>query len=86
MSNTQMKDGRFQQWAQNRAQLRWIQSELQSGKTIVVATYTKATQFTAKHVTMFKATKSGLYVQRGKSWDCIANGSINLCSIRSYSV
>jgi hypothetical protein len=44
---------------------------LAAGGRVVVGTMTKATVFNTKHVEMFKAAKSGAYVQRGKGWDCI---------------
>lgn len=84
MSNQQMKPGRYADWADCRKCVRWIQSELRAGRTIVVATYTKARQFDSRHVAMFKATRSGVFVQRGKQWDCIREAGVSLCSIRSH--
>lgn len=71
MNNTQMKAGRFYKWAKARKQIAFIVSNLNAGNEVAICTQTRATVFKAKHVNMFKATKSGAYVQRGKSWDCI---------------
>jgi hypothetical protein len=56
---------------------REIEDHLASGGIVVVATMTKATMYSKKHIGMFKADKSGVYVRRGKSWDCI-----DYCGIR----
>lgn len=71
LTNEQMKPNRFVRWAKARKRIAFIVSNLEAGKTVQLTTYTKATRYTAKHKDMFKATKGGAYVQRGKSWDCI---------------
>lgn len=71
LTNDQMKPNRFARWAKARARVAKIKSHLSAGGRVVVGTMTKATVYSAKHVDMFKATKSGAYVQRGKGWDCI---------------
>lgn len=71
LSNAEMTAGRYLRWQIARRRVAWIKEHLAHGHTVQVTTYTKATRFTAKHVNMFKATRSGAYVQRGKVWDCI---------------
>jgi len=71
ITNEQMKANRFKKWADARKRYNWIMENLRAGRTVYVTTYTKATKYTAKHAEMFKATKGGLYVQRGKNWDCL---------------
>jgi hypothetical protein len=71
MTNEQMKANRFARWANARAKIAFILSNLNSGHKVAVCTQTRAVVYSAKHVEMFKATKSGAYVQRGKGWDCI---------------
>jgi hypothetical protein len=71
MTNDQMKAGRFVTWAKARKRLSAIQEAFSAGKSVYVCTQTKATRYTAKHAEMFRATKSGLFVQRGKGWDCL---------------
>ena len=44
---------------------------LKADGAMIVATHTKATQYGQKHLSMFRLTADGLYVQRGKHWDCI---------------
>jgi hypothetical protein len=76
MTNEQMKAGRFLRWHKARAKVAFITAHLNAGHTVVVATMTKATRFDRRHLAMFKATKSGAYVQRGKAWDCIDYASV----------
>jgi predicted RNA-binding protein YlxR (DUF448 family) len=71
MTNEQMKEGRFLRFHKARKMIAFIKANLQAGRTVYVCTMTKATGYTAKHVDMFKATKSGAYVQAGKRWNCI---------------
>lgn len=71
MSNDQMTENRFYRWAKARKLVSDIQRCLSTGGNVVLVTYTKATKYTSKHVAMFKATKSGAYVQHGKNWLCI---------------
>lgn len=77
MTNDQMKANRFLRLYQARQKLQAITDHLSIGGQVLIATYTRATAYSAKHAAMFKATKSGLYVQRGKQWDCIDH-----CAIR----
>lgn len=71
ISNAEMKPNRFGQWAAARKRVAWIQSQLAAGRTVYLTTYTRSTTYTAKHSDWFKADRSGAYVRRGKSWDCI---------------
>ena len=49
-----------------------IQQTLRDGGAVIVATYTKATMFKAKHIDLFKLGKDGcLYARYGKNWLCI---------------
>ena len=80
MTHDEMKPNRFGRWCDARKKLNAILSALDSGQTVMVSTYTKATQYTTKHRNMFKATKNGLYVQHGKSWVCI-----DYCKITAWS-
>lgn len=79
MTNDQMKPNRYARWAKARKVISFILSNLEAGKTVQIATYTKAVRYNAKHKEMFKATKTGAYVQRGKSWDCIDG-----CNIQAF--
>ena len=71
LTNDQMKPNRFAKWAKARAKVAAIKAHLKADGRVVLGTCTKAWVFTAKHADMFKATKSGAYVQHGKGWDCI---------------
>lgn len=53
------------------ARLAAIQTHLANGGTVRVSTYTQATVYDKRHVGMFSANTSGLYVQRGKRKDCL---------------
>jgi hypothetical protein len=77
MTNDQMKPGRFLRWQQARRTTARITAHLESGGRVIVGTYTQATIYSKKHAALFRATNSGLYVRRGKHWDCI-----DYCAIR----
>ena len=77
MTNAQMKPGRFLRFHQARRKVAIIKAHLAAGGAVVVATCTKATTYRAKHAETFRATRSGVVVQRGKSWD-----SIEYCTIQ----
>ena len=79
LTNDQMIAGRFARWAEARKKIAWIKEHLAAGHTVQLTTYTKCTRYKAKHMDMFKATKSGAYVQRGTAWDCIDG-----CDIRAF--
>lgn len=79
LTNDQMKAGRYATWAKARKKVAWIAAQLAKGNTVQLTTYTRATRYTAKHASMFKASKAGAYVQRGKAWDCIDG-----CDLRAF--
>ncbi|MDE2099702.1 MAG: hypothetical protein KGL39_20785 [Patescibacteria group bacterium] len=80
LTNAQMTPNRYGRWARARRMVRDIQTVLQAGGTVIVATYLHAQQFgKPSQAAMFKATRTGAYMQRGKHWDCIDG-----CSIRFY--
>jgi hypothetical protein len=76
MKNSEMKKNRFKVWADARRKLEWIKARISEGRTVQVTTYTRATRYTQKHLDMFRATKTGLLVQRGKSWDCLDHSKL----------
>ena len=77
MTNEDMKAGRFARLACARKRLAFINKAFAAGKTVCLTTYHQASnRYTAKHADMFRATKSGLYVQSGKNWLC-ADGCKN---------
>ena len=71
MCNDQMKANRFLRWAEARQKLARIQKHLNQGGRVMLVTYTKATIYDKRHGVMFRATKEGLFVQRGKNFDCL---------------
>ena len=71
IKNAEMKPNRFLFWNQYRKMIANIQETLALGGEIHICTYTQATRYSAKHAGMFMATRTGAWVQRGKSWDCI---------------
>ena len=76
LTNSQMRPGRYLQWATARRKAAWIASAIASGRTVYLCTQYRQIKVTRpEHV---KATKSGLYVVRGKGWDC-ADG----CALRA---
>lgn len=71
MTNDEMKAGRFLRWHTARTRIAWIKARLAEGRTVYVSTHLRHTPYSAKHTDMFKATRTGAYVQHGKRWDCI---------------
>lgn len=80
MTNDEMKANRFARWAKARKTVAAIKEQLAKGRTVQITTYTKAVRYKAVHAEMFKATRNGAFVQRGKSWDCI-----DYCAIRVFA-
>lgn len=78
MNNADMKAGRYLRWHKARVKVAAIKAALASGAVVMIATYTKATQYDKRHGEMFKATRSGAWVQRGKHWDCIDGAGIKV--------
>lgn len=76
MKNSDMIENRFGRWAAYRKQIAEIRKTLSNGGEIVIATYTRAVRYDARHIEMFKANKSGAWVQRGKSWEFIGLSKI----------
>lgn len=70
-TNEAMKAGRFLRWQKARKRVAFIETHLAAGRMIQLTTYTHCRRYTKKHLGMFRATKTGAYVQRGKHWDCI---------------
>jgi len=71
MNNSDMKANRFGRWAAYRKMVANIKETLAAGGIVQIPTYTRCTNYDKRHVDMFKATKSGAWVQRGKNWDCL---------------
>lgn len=80
MTNAQMTADRFAKWARARKRIAWVIAHLEAGRMVQLTTYTRATRYTKKHAAMFKATRAGAFVQRGKSWDCI-----DYCDLRAFA-
>jgi hypothetical protein len=78
LSNDQMKADRFLRWHRARQTLAKMNAVWDRGGSVIVSTYTKATEFKAKHRDMIQARRDGLYAQRGKAWDFIGG-----CAIRT---
>lgn len=79
LTNDQMKANRFYRWYKARKMISAIKKHLAEGRTVYVSTMTKATKYSAKHIDMFKASRSGAYVQSGNKWLCI-----DFCKVSVY--
>lgn len=66
-----MQPNRFLQWQQYKKRFAEIHTHLKKGGTVLIPTCTKATLYRPEHTGMFKVTRSGLFVQRGKSFECL---------------
>jgi len=61
-----------------------IQTHLATkGNKVMVCTHLRATTYDHRHIGMFKANTGGLFVQRGRAWDCIDYCAIRFGSLRS---
>jgi len=80
MTNDQMKAGRFLRFYKARRRINFIRENLAAGNIVQITTSLKAVRYNKKHIDMFKATKTGAYVQRGKAWDCI-----DYCDVRAFA-
>jgi hypothetical protein len=78
MNNSHMRPNRFFQWQQYKKRFAEIQAHLGKGGSVLIPTCTKATLYRPKHAGMFKVTRSGLFVQRGKSFECLNFSAIRL--------
>jgi hypothetical protein len=71
MTNEQMIAGRFLALHKARRRFAFIVRNLEAGNTVSLTTATRSTNYKPKHKDMFKIVGRDVYVQRGKSWDCI---------------
>lgn len=67
---------RYGRWATARRLINTIVNHLETGGVVVISGYYKGTQYDLRHAGMFKATRTGAYVQRGNQWDCIDYSSV----------
>lgn len=74
MTNAQMTPNRFLRMMENKKLYTRIISEIEKGLAIQITTYTRSTIYTEGG--QFKLGKTGVYVQRGKHWDCINGASV----------
>lgn len=71
MTNEEMVAGRFFKWANYRKMISSIQATLAADGVIQIVGYGRVIECDKRHAGMFKATKSGAFIQRGKKWDCL---------------
>ncbi len=76
IKNSEMIKGRFAKLAKGRKLMTRINRCWDNGGFVRVGTYTRYSDYKAKHREMFKLGKSGdLYIQHGKRWDCASGCS-----------
>jgi hypothetical protein len=80
LTNDEMIEGRFLRWHKARVKVAWIKGHLEAGHIVDICTATRVTRCKPKHIDMFKATKTGAYMQAGKRWDCI-----DFCGFRAHA-
>ena len=78
MTNAEMTPYRFQIRYKHKKIYNWIMARFDEGKTVYVSTYVRCTKYKPKHRDMFQLADTGVFVQRGKSWECIS-----LCSFEA---
>ena len=74
MNVENMKPNRYLIMHENKKLYKSIIAEISRGLAIQVTTYTHSKIYTKAE--QFKLGKTGVYVQRGKKWDCINGASI----------
>ncbi len=77
LTNDEMKAGRYLRWHQARVLHARIVAHLAKGGQVMVATCTRG--WTYRDPDQFRCLRDGVYVRRGKQWDCIS-----YCAIRFY--
>ena len=71
MTNAEMIRNRYGRWADARRLYARIMDTLNAGGIVTVATMTHAWHIYPKHADMIRCTKTGVYMQQGKRWNCI---------------
>lgn len=71
MTNEQMIAGRFLALHKARRRFNFIVRNLAAGNKVQLTTHTRSVVYKPVHVEMFKIKGKDVFVQRGKSWDCI---------------
>lgn len=79
ITNQEMKENRYRIAMLNKRLYNGIAEEIANGLAIQVTTYGKSFVYTK--LEQFKLGKTGVYAQRGKSWDCI-----NYAKVRSIRI
>ena len=74
MSNDQMKPNRFLRWHMARRMYAAITQAIAEGYRVQVTTYTTSRIYA--NLDQFRCTKSSVYSQRGRQWDCIDGASV----------
>lgn len=69
LTNDQMKPNRYGIMMKYKRMYEAICEIYKSGRKVMIATHTKATIYPS--LDWFKLGKTGVYVKRGKNWDCI---------------
>jgi hypothetical protein len=86
LANKQMKQGRYEVWANCRKLYADIMATLNAGRRVQVTTYMKSWVYDSRHASMFTCGKTGVYVAQGKKRVCINEGSkFSGCGIRFIS-
>ena len=74
MDYSKMTPNRFGKMMEYKKLYNNIKAEISKGLSIQITTYTNSKIYSK--IEQFKLGKNGVYVQRGKSWDCITGASI----------
>ena len=74
MDYSKMTPNRFGKMMECKKLYNSIKAEISKGLSIQITTYTQSKIYSK--IEQFKLGKTGVYVQRGKAWDCITGASI----------
>jgi hypothetical protein len=59
-----------------------LNAALSKGRSVIVATCTKATEYGRQHAGWFSERNGSLYVKSGRNHDCLSMGDLLLVGIR----
>lgn len=76
LTNTQMVANRFANFAKYRRLVNVVRKNVEAGRTVNIQAGWTVMPFTKKNVDCIKATKGGVFVQRGKNWVCIMDRAV----------
>ena len=76
MTNSSMIANRYANWAKYRKLVKTVSANVEAGRKVCIQAGWSIMPFTKKNLECIKATKSGVFVQKGKNWVCIMDRAV----------